>query len=123
MSGLNPNSLDPLISNSKFSIPLLNFPSVGYLHLKLGLAGLTGQKFTWIQRIAAAIGVVKGIQFLHTGIVPGLYSNNLKITDISFDPNLHVKIRTYNLPLLAENKGTVWQKKLGFTSFSLIFFP
>jgi hypothetical protein len=87
------------------------------------LAGLTGHKFTWIQRIAAAIGVVKGIQFLHTGIVPGLYSNNLKITDISFDHNLHAKIRTYNLPLLAENKGTVWPKKLVFTSFSLIFFP
>ncbi|XP_059448692.1 probable inactive leucine-rich repeat receptor-like protein kinase At3g03770 isoform X2 [Corylus avellana] len=71
------------------------------------ISGLTGHKFTWIQRIAAAIGVVKGIQFLHTGIVPGLYSNNLKITDISFDHNLHVKIRTYNLALLAENKGTV----------------
>jgi hypothetical protein len=95
------------MSNSKFSISLLNFPSVGYLHRKLGLPGLTGQKFTWLQRIGAAIGVVKGIQFLHTGIVPGLYSNNLKITDISFDHNLHAKIKTYNLPLLAENRGTV----------------
>lgn len=107
LSGLNPYSLDPLISNSKLSISLLNFPSVGYLNQKLSLPGLTGQKFTWTQRIGAAIGVVKGIQFLHTGIVPGLYSNNLKITDISFDHNLHAKIKTYNLPLLAENRGTV----------------
>lgn len=69
------------------------------------ISGLTGQTFTWTQRIAAAIGAVKGVQFLHTGIVPGLYSHNLKITDVLLDQNLHVKIRTYNLPLFAANRG------------------
>ncbi|KAG2672521.1 hypothetical protein I3760_13G045500 [Carya illinoinensis] len=68
---------------------------------------ISGPKFTWTQRIAAAIGVVKGIQFLHTGIFPGLYSNNLRITDVVLDQNLHVKIRSNNLPQLAENRGTV----------------
>ncbi|KAG7964312.1 hypothetical protein I3843_09G163900 [Carya illinoinensis] len=62
---------------------------------------------TWMQRVAAAIGVAKGIQFLHTGIVPGVYSNNLKITDILLDQNLVAKISSYNLPLLAENVGKV----------------
>ncbi|CAA2938147.1 probable inactive leucine-rich repeat receptor kinase At3g03770 [Olea europaea subsp. europaea] len=60
------------------------------------------RKLTWVQRIAAAIGVAKGIQFLHTGIVPGLFSNNFKITDILLDQNLAAKISSYNLPLLAE---------------------
>lgn len=55
---------------------------------------------------------MKGIQFLHTGIVPGVYSNNLKITDVLLDNNLQVKISSYyKLPLLAENKGTVCGNK------------
>ncbi|XP_051131751.1 probable inactive leucine-rich repeat receptor-like protein kinase At3g03770 [Andrographis paniculata] len=62
-------------------------------------------RLTWAQRIAAATGVAKGIQFLHTGIVPGLFRNNLKITDVLVDQNLVAKISSYNLPLLSENMG------------------
>ncbi|XP_010549698.1 PREDICTED: probable inactive leucine-rich repeat receptor-like protein kinase At3g03770 [Tarenaya hassleriana] len=62
--------------------------------------GHMGRLLTWEQRISAAIGVAKGIQFLHTGIVPGVYANNLKITDILLDNNLGPKISSYNLPLL-----------------------
>ncbi|KAK3014751.1 hypothetical protein RJ639_009906, partial [Escallonia herrerae] len=61
------------------------------------------QPLTWSQRIAAAIGIAKGIKFLHTGIVPGVFSNHLKTTDILLDQNLVAKICSYNLPLLAEN--------------------
>ncbi|KAL9664235.1 hypothetical protein QQ045_019634 [Rhodiola kirilowii] len=64
-----------------------------------------GQKLTWTQRIAVAIGVAKGIQFLQTGIVPGLLVNDLKITDILLDQNLVAKIAGYHLSLLAENTG------------------
>lgn len=60
---------------------------------------------TWAQRIAAAIGIAKGIQFLHTGVVPGFFPNKLKITDILLDQNLVAKISSYNLPLLADNMG------------------
>ncbi|KAH7842548.1 hypothetical protein Vadar_006603 [Vaccinium darrowii] len=68
---------------------------------------ISGHKFNWTQRIAAAIGVARGIQFLHTGIVPGVFSNDLKITDVLLDHDLHVKINNYNLPLLAENQSQV----------------
>lgn len=61
------------------------------------------RKLTWTQRIAAATGVAKGLQFLHNGIIPGLFSNNLKITDILLDQNLVAKISSYNLPVLSEN--------------------
>lgn len=54
--------------------------------------------------MGAALGIAKGIQFLHTGIVPGIFSNQLKITDVLLDQNLHVKISKYNLPLLIENR-------------------
>lgn len=67
------------------------------------------QKLTWTQRIAAATGVAKGLQFLHNGIVPGIFSNNLKITDIMLDQNLVAKISSYNLPILSENVGKVWR--------------
>lgn len=67
------------------------------------------RSLTWTQRISAAIGVAKGIQFLHTGIVPGVFSNNLKITDILLDQNLVAKISSYNLPLLGEHAEKVGQ--------------
>ncbi|XP_015869182.3 probable inactive leucine-rich repeat receptor-like protein kinase At3g03770 [Ziziphus jujuba] len=69
------------------------------------ISGPPGQKLTWTQRISAAIGVAKGIQFLHTGIVPGVYSNSLKITNVLMDHDLHVKLSSYNLPLLSETMG------------------
>ncbi|KAL1211534.1 putative inactive leucine-rich repeat receptor-like protein kinase [Cardamine amara subsp. amara] len=71
--------------------------------------GHMGRLLTWEQRISVAIGVAKGIQFLHTGIVPGVYDNNLKITDILLDNNLAAKISSYNLPLLVEGLGKVGQ--------------
>ena len=55
-----------------------------------------------MQRISAAIGVARGIQFLHGGIMPGLFANNLKITNILLDQNLVAKIGSYNIPILSE---------------------
>ncbi|CDY50661.1 BnaC05g48050D [Brassica napus] len=71
--------------------------------------GHVGRLLTWEKRISVAIGVAKGIQFLHTGIVPGVYDNNLRITDVLLDNNLAAKISSYNLPLLVEGLGKVGQ--------------
>ncbi|XP_021755987.1 probable inactive leucine-rich repeat receptor-like protein kinase At3g03770 [Chenopodium quinoa] len=68
-------------------------------------AGRARRKLTWSQRIAASIGIAKGIEFLHAGITPGIFSNNLRITDILMDQNLAAKISSYNLPLLTDNMG------------------
>ncbi|XP_038970549.1 probable inactive leucine-rich repeat receptor-like protein kinase At3g03770 [Phoenix dactylifera] len=65
--------------------------------------GVAEKKLTWTQRISAAIGVAKGIQFLHADIIPGLFANDLKITKVLLDQNLVAKISSYNLPVLAEN--------------------
>lgn len=67
--------------------------------------GDVANKLTWTQRIAAAIGVAKGIQFLHAGIVPGLVANDLKITNVFLDQNLVAKIGSYNLPVLKNMKA------------------
>ncbi|MED6215994.1 hypothetical protein PIB30_003642 [Stylosanthes scabra] len=59
------------------------------------------KSMSWIQRLGAATGIAKGIQFLHTGIVPGVYSNNINSEDVLLDQNLVAKICSYNLPLLS----------------------
>ncbi|XP_039139340.1 LOW QUALITY PROTEIN: probable inactive leucine-rich repeat receptor-like protein kinase At3g03770 [Dioscorea cayenensis subsp. rotundata] len=75
--------------------------------LRTGISeGVGGQMLTWSQRISSAIGVARGIQFLHAGIIPGLFGNNLKITNILSRSELLRKISSYNLPVLSESVRT-----------------
>ncbi|OVA13312.1 Protein kinase domain [Macleaya cordata] len=53
----------------------------------------------WSQRMSVTVGVARGIQFLHTGVTPGIFGNNLKIENIFLDENLTAKISTYFLPM------------------------
>lgn len=66
-------------------------------------AGRGRRRFSWSERITASIGILKGIQFLHTGVIPGIFSNNLRITDVLIDQNLAAKIKSSSLPLLAQD--------------------
>ncbi|XP_077243194.1 putative LRR receptor-like serine/threonine-protein kinase At1g14390 [Tasmannia lanceolata] len=59
----------------------------------------------WPQRLAAATGIARGIQFLHTRIMPGL-RNNFNIKNILLDENLIAKISDYKLPRPFINKIT-----------------
>ncbi|CAL5185589.1 unnamed protein product [Lathyrus oleraceus] len=82
------------------------------------------KSLTWTQRVAVATGVAKGIQFLHTEIVPGVYSNNLKITDVLLDQNFVAKISSYNMPLLSKshsfNKSVKSEDKSDIYDFGVI---
>ncbi|KAK9090665.1 hypothetical protein Sjap_023842 [Stephania japonica] len=53
----------------------------------------------WPQRLSIAIGIAKGIQFLHTAIAPGSTGNDLKIEHVLLDENLTPKISGYSLRL------------------------
>ncbi|KAG8654075.1 probable LRR receptor-like serine/threonine-protein kinase At1g14390 [Manihot esculenta] len=53
----------------------------------------------WPQRMAITIGVARGIQFLHTGVAPGIFGNNLKIENVLLDESLTAKLSNYNVPL------------------------
>ncbi|KAK9125550.1 hypothetical protein Scep_014396 [Stephania cephalantha] len=64
--------------------------------------GLAGQTFTWTQRMAAAIGIAKGVQFLQTGL-PQKVSYKLEMAEILLGQGPVAKISSYNLPLLQEN--------------------
>lgn len=91
------------LDDSTVSRLFLVFEYVSNGTLRSNVSGVGGQKLTWSQRISAAIGVAKGIQFLHAGIIPGLFSNDLKSTNILLDQSLVAKISSYNLPVLTEN--------------------
>lgn len=92
------------LDDSRVSRIFLIFEYVPYGNLRRWTSEKRSKRvLTWSQRISAAIGVAKGIQFLHTGIVPGIYANYVKITDVLLDQNLIAKISSYNLPLLSEN--------------------
>ncbi|KAI3429141.1 Protein kinase domain-containing protein [Psidium guajava] len=53
----------------------------------------------WPQRMAISIGVARGIQFLHTGMAPGIFGNDLNIDNVLLDESLTAKISNYNIPL------------------------
>ncbi|KAI9169484.1 hypothetical protein LWI28_013058 [Acer negundo] len=53
----------------------------------------------WPERMAIIIGAARGIQFLHTGVAPGVFGNNLRIENILLDESLTAKISGYNIPL------------------------
>jgi len=54
----------------------------------------------WQQRMAIIIGIARGIQFLHTGVNPGIFGNNIKIENILLDNNLNPKVSGYSIPLI-----------------------
>ncbi|CAL5415614.1 unnamed protein product [Camellia sinensis] len=53
----------------------------------------------WPQRRRIAVGIARGIQFLHSGITPGMYGNDLKIENTLLDKTLTAKISSYNISL------------------------
>lgn len=64
----------------------------------------------WPQRLAAITGIARGIQFLHTVTIPGIFGNNLDMENILLDKTLTAKINNYSLPILLKNKNNkVWQ--------------
>ncbi|XP_039006148.1 probable inactive leucine-rich repeat receptor-like protein kinase At3g03770 [Hibiscus syriacus] len=61
------------LDDSSVSRIFLIFEYVPNGSLRSWISGGNGKhSLTWAQRISAAIGIAKGIQFLHTGIVPGV---------------------------------------------------
>ncbi|KAL5199289.1 hypothetical protein ABZP36_020492 [Zizania latifolia] len=59
----------------------------------------------WPQRVSAAIGVARGIQFLHDVTAPGIAQNDLNIDSILLDKTLTSKISNFNLPMITTSKN------------------
>ncbi|CAM6039514.1 unnamed protein product [Sphagnum compactum] len=52
---------------------------------------------TWSERLAAAIGAGRGIHHLHTGVVPPVFDNNLKITSILLGESMDAQVSDYGM--------------------------
>ena len=59
----------------------------------------------WPQRVSAAIGIARGIQFLHNLTVPDIVQNDLNIENILLDKTLTSKISDFNLPMISTSKN------------------
>jgi hypothetical protein len=59
----------------------------------------------WPQRVSAAIGIARGIQFLHNLTAPDVVQNDLNIENILLDKTLTSKISDFNLPMISISKN------------------
>ncbi|BAT74560.1 hypothetical protein VIGAN_01225500 [Vigna angularis var. angularis] len=76
------------------------FEHISNVSLRDQLAdGRKREMLKWPQRMAMSIGIARGVQFLHTGVAPGIYGNNLKIENILLDDSLNAKVSRYSIPL------------------------
>lgn len=67
------------------------------------------EMLSWPQRLSITMGIARGIQFLHTGIAPGIFGNNLRTKTILLDDHFTPKISGYNIPLpstVAQNRSS-----------------
>lgn len=53
----------------------------------------------WPQRMTISMGIARGMHFLHTGMAPGIFGNDLRIQKILLDESLTPKISAYRIPL------------------------
>lgn len=84
-------------SNVKNVFLIFEFVSNGTLQSHLS-GNMQEESLTWPQRLTAISGVARAIHFLHTGVVPGVFNNNLKITNVLLDQNHIAKLSDYGLP-------------------------
>ncbi|KAL9226244.1 hypothetical protein vseg_002076 [Gypsophila vaccaria] len=56
-------------------------------------------RLKWPQRMTISMGIARGVHFLHTGMVPGVFGNDLKMENILLDDSLTPKISNYRIPL------------------------
>ncbi|MED6132263.1 hypothetical protein PIB30_017530 [Stylosanthes scabra] len=61
-----------------------------------------GKALKWSDRLAILIGVAKAVHFLHTGVIPGCFENQLKTRNILLDEHLIPKLSDYGIAIIRE---------------------
>ncbi|KAK9750819.1 hypothetical protein RND81_02G224200 [Saponaria officinalis] len=56
-------------------------------------------RLKWPQRMTISMGIARGVHFLHTGMSPGVFGNDLKMDNVLLDDSLTPKISNYRIPL------------------------
>nr|GMD46592.1 probable inactive leucine-rich repeat receptor-like protein kinase At3g03770 [Ipomoea batatas] len=73
----------------------------------------------WSDRLAILINVAKAVHFLHTGVIPGFFSNRLKATNILLNEHRVAKLSDYGLSIVAEEVDKQQAKGEGFASWQM----
>ncbi|KGN64398.1 probable inactive leucine-rich repeat receptor-like protein kinase At3g03770 [Cucumis sativus] len=63
---------------------------------------LSEKVLNWSERLAILISVAKAVHFLHTGVIPGFFDNQLKINNILIDEHNVAKLSDYGLSIVSE---------------------
>lgn len=61
-----------------------------------------GQFLKWSERLSVLIGAAKAVHFLHTGVIPGFFNNQLKANNILLDEHHIAKLSDYGLSIITE---------------------
>ncbi|KAF5457374.1 hypothetical protein F2P56_021478 [Juglans regia] len=56
----------------------------------------------WSDRLRILIGVAKAVHFLHTGVIPGCFNNQLKTNNILLDEHQIAKLSDYGMSIITE---------------------
>jgi hypothetical protein len=57
----------------------------------------------WPDRLGILIGVAKAVHFLHTGVIPGCFSNQLKTKSVLLDEHCIPKLSDYGISIIKED--------------------
>lgn len=66
------------------------------------LAETSEKILKWSDRLAILIGVAKAVHFLHTGLIPGFFSNRLKTHNVLLNEHKMAKLSDYGLSIVAD---------------------
>ncbi|KZV29215.1 hypothetical protein F511_22380 [Dorcoceras hygrometricum] len=83
----------------------LIYEYVSHGNYQARLSETSSQKvIMWPDRLAILIGIAKAVHFLHNGIIPGFFSNQLKAKKILLNENGIGKLSDYGLSVVADQK-------------------
>ncbi|KAL2320271.1 hypothetical protein Fmac_029240 [Flemingia macrophylla] len=63
---------------------------------------LSDKALRWSERLAILIGVAKAVHFLHTGVIPGCFRNQLNAHNVLLDEHHIPRISDYGLSMMSE---------------------
>ncbi|KAJ4974485.1 hypothetical protein NE237_007659 [Protea cynaroides] len=75
--------------------------------------GSMGKGLKWLERVAVLIGVAKAVHFLHNGMIPGFFNNQLKTNNILLDEHRIAKLKDYGLSMITEETEKIQAKGEG----------
>ncbi|XP_056859995.1 probable inactive leucine-rich repeat receptor-like protein kinase At3g03770 [Raphanus sativus] len=66
---------------------------------------------TWPNRLAILIEIAKAVHFLHTGVIPGSFNNQLKTNNILLDEHKIAKLSDYGVSAIIEENEKLLETK------------